>query len=258
VAIPSVSISILGGSSPSASVSNGSVIVSSTSSSSSSTLSSTSSIPTTSSSVVIVLQTTTSGNQVITATITSTPTADQSAAASATNTDLSDDTSDSSGGHLTRNTIIAIVVVASCVGGAIVIWTVIRKWKFAPSDEFGERLNPIDWRPNTSAEKGQGSGGGDLEGTNVGHRRNGSRGSNRSFVSADASANNSIRGGGGMGNMIPDLPTHDFTAGAANTSGLAPYGDVRRGPSPTPSMGMGGEQYYRGYGATAMQYGQRG
>ena len=59
-------------------------------------------------------------------------------------------------------------------------------------------------------------------------------------------------------NMIPDLPAHDFTAGAAmggygngyGNGGLAPvggYADLRRGPSPAPPMG---ENYYRGYGAT--------
>jgi len=76
-------------------------------------------------------------------------------------------------------------------------------------------------------------------------------------VSADAHSNPaaSIHGNGN----IPDLPAHDFTAGAqaGHGGGLAPvgaYADLRRGASPTPSMG---DQYYRGYGAT-QQYGGHG
>jgi len=101
--------------------------------------------------------------------------------------------------------------------------------------------------------------GDDLNGAGVGggHRRNGSRGSNRSFVSADAhSMRNTPTPAPGGSNMIPDLPAHDFTAGTAayGNGNLAPvggYADLRRGPSPQP-----GEGYYRGYGAT--QVGQNG
>lgn len=230
---------------PSASSSNSSL------SSTSSQPSSSSSVPPSSSAASTSFSTTTSGNSVVVDTVVATAPTTDNAVASPSNTSTSGAAGDNGGGHLTRNTIIAIVVVASCVGGAVVIWTVIRKWKFAPSDEFGDRLNPIDWRPTSSGDKEEKYG--ELDGTGAGHRRNGSRGSNRSFVSADAQHNNSNIGN--HSNNIPDLPTHDFTAGAAGGGGLAPvgaYADLRRGPSPTPSMGE--QQYYRGYGAT--QYGR--
>jgi len=234
---------------------NPSLIPSSSANSSlSSTGSQSSSTASSSTSQSTSLSTSTSGTSIEISTVVATPTA-QDAASSATNSANTSGAASGSSGHLTRNTIIAIVVVAACVGGAVVIWTVIRKWKFAPSDEFGDRLNPIDWRPS-SGEKEKDSGA--LDAAGASHRRNGSRGSNRSFVSADAHGSNSGHNhNNSNGNMIPDLPSHDFTAGAAvGHGGLAPvgaYADLRRGPSPTPSMG---EQYYRGYGAT--QYGRTG
>jgi len=257
--LPTLSLPILGSASQS-SASSTSSSSSSSSSASSSTASSSSSAPP---SVTQQAQPSSSDSTFL-LTITSSPTANPSSAAPS-NTGTSGAAGDNGGGHLTRNTIIAIVVVAACVGGAVIIWTVIRKWKFAPSEEFGDRLNPIDWRPTSEKDNEKFA---DIDGTGVGHRRRGSGGSNRSFVSADAHSQSSGHGAvggvapnylnnGNGNNMIPDLPQHDFTAGTTANGGLAPvggYADLRRGPSPTPSMG---DHYYRGYGATA-QYGSNG
>jgi len=221
------------------------------SSSSSTTLSSTS---TSSSATPTVDAVSTSGTSVVFQTIIASQSSSQSAPSSSSTANLSG-AANNGGSSLGKNTIIAIAVIGACVGGAVVIWTVIRKWKFAPSDEFGDRLNPIDWRPESDKDMaGSEKFGNNLDGTGVGHRRQGSRGSNRSFVSADA---HSMRNTPtpAPGNMIPDLPAHDFTAGTNGgygNGGLAPvggYADLRRGPSPTPSMTMG-DGYYRGYGAT--------
>lgn len=134
-------------------------------------------------------------------------------------------------------------------------------------------MNPIDWRPTSGGEDKYGAGvpseKNEIEGTGVGHRRRGSGGSNRSFVSADAHngmnpAASSIpahHASSGSGGMIADLPAHDFTAGPAGNEysygshqqqqGLAPiggYADLRRGTSPSPVPSLNGG--YGGYGAT--------
>ncbi|KZS95733.1 hypothetical protein SISNIDRAFT_494043 [Sistotremastrum niveocremeum HHB9708] len=156
---------------------------------------------------------------------------------------------------LSKNTIIAIIVIASCVGGAALIWTVIRKWKLGTSSDFDARLNPIDWQPTTG-----------LDGPEmVQHRRGPSGGSNRSFGSADAHMNSSTTGltrgqtqrsthsagsPGGYDNsnsLIPDLPSHDFTAGSAHLAPIGGYADLARGGMDSGSNGLArGPSYNRG------------
>ncbi|GAA5880193.1 hypothetical protein JCM1840_004874 [Sporobolomyces johnsonii] len=63
---------------------------------------------------------------------------------SASSTSSSDNSSSSSGG-LGHGTLIAIIVVASCVAGVAAIWTIIRKTKFSPSRRFEAKLEPIDF-----------------------------------------------------------------------------------------------------------------
>ncbi|TFY52482.1 hypothetical protein EVG20_g10531, partial [Dentipellis fragilis] len=48
---------------------------------------------------------------------------------------------------LSHTTLTIIIVLASCIGGSAIIWTVIRKWKFRPSSQFEDRMQPIDWQP---------------------------------------------------------------------------------------------------------------
>ncbi len=115
----------------------------------------------------------------------------------------------------TRNMVIIIIAsVAGGIGVIALLWTIFRKWKLSPSDQFEERLNPIDWQPT----------GGMAE-----HHRAGSLHSNRS-IHPEVQAKT---------NFISDLPSHDFTAGPAGGGrGLAPvggYADLHRGPSPVQS-----------------------
>lgn len=169
-------------------------------------------------------------------TITSTAPQESQTAATANVGDASGGASNSSSGHIARNTIIAIAAIGGSVALIALLWTVFRKWKLRPTDNFEERLNPIDWNPTSSdpvmAQR---------------ERKRASIGSNRSFGSADA---HSTRG------FINDIPNHDFTAGPRVPNSLAPgggngmYPEMTRGPSrgPYDTRPNGG-----GYGAT--QYG---
>lgn len=152
---------------------------------------------------------------------------------------------------ITRNTIISLVVVASCIGGAIAIWTVIRKWKLSPSERFDDRMQPIDWAPTGGA-----AGARDGVNTEKTHHRAGSNGSHGSFTSGGVGQSElghtgaksvySDATGHGNGNaqygaQAQDFPPpHDFTAGAygqyqGQQYAGAGYADLRRGPSVTES-----------------------
>lgn len=181
------------------------------------------------------------------------PAAEQSAAAQAKTA------------KITRNTIISLVVIASCIGGAVAIWTVIRKWKLSPSERFDDRMQPIDWAPTGGA----GGARDEVIGEKA-HRRVGSAGSHGSFTSggvgqsevghSGAKSIYSDATGHGNGNaqygvQAQDFPpAHDFTAGAA-LGGYGPYqgqqyagagyADLRRGPSVTESNYSNGT-YSRG------------
>lgn len=157
---------------------------------------------------------------------------------------------------ITRNTIISLVVIASCIGGAIAIWTVIRKWKLSPSERFDDRMQPIDWAPTNGAAGLRD----DPLAEKASHRRAGSAGSHGSFTSGGVGQSELGHGGAksvysdatGHGNVNAQYgaqaqdfpPPHDFTAGA-NMGGYgqyqgqqyagAGYADLRRGPSVTES-----------------------
>ncbi|CAE6421056.1 hypothetical protein ACGC1H_006689 [Rhizoctonia solani] len=175
---------------------------------------------------------------------------------------------------ITRNTIVSLVVIASCIGGAVAIWTVIRKWKLSPSEKFDDRMQPIDWAPppahgaaeNVIEEKSK-------------HRRGGSGASHGSFTSGGVGQSEQGHGAKyadsqhGYGPQSQDFPpAHDFTAGTAQPGGYGQYyggqhpggpgyADLQRGPSlseSTYSHGANvsrGMSYSRGHGAYDSQSG---
>ncbi|CAE6396754.1 unnamed protein product [Rhizoctonia solani] len=177
---------------------------------------------------------------------------------------------------ITRNTIVSLVVVASCIGGAIGIWTVIRKWKLSPSEKFDDRMQPIDWAPPPNGvtedaieEKSK-------------HRRAGSGASHGSFTSGGVGQSEQGHGakyadsqhGHAYGAQPQDFPPpHDFTAGATQPGGYGQYyggqqyaagpgyADLQRGPSVSESTYSHGASvsrglsYSRGHGAYDSQSG---
>jgi hypothetical protein len=131
-----------------------------------------------------------------------------------------------SGSSSKHTTITVLIVIASAIAGVAIIWTIIRKWKFRPSSQFEDRMQPIDWQPTACPEDGL-----------PGHRRMGSNAS--SFHSASHNDNMAGRGVGGGLDVVPTmapLPDHDFTAGPAHLAPVGGYADLARGPSPQPQM----------------------
>ncbi|KAH8922645.1 hypothetical protein BT69DRAFT_1297750 [Atractiella rhizophila] len=47
---------------------------------------------------------------------------------------------------------IILIVVGSSIGGAFLIWTLIRKWRFSSSKRFQERMRPISFGPGEGAD----------------------------------------------------------------------------------------------------------
>jgi hypothetical protein len=151
---------------------------------------------------------------------------------SATPTAAASDNSQVGGSSLSHTTLTIIIVLAASVGGCAIIWTIIRKWKFRPSAEFEDRLEPIDWQP-TVHDSGLPT-----------HRRVPSNAS--SFHSAGTEHGGLARSGSQNGaatynNNVParsltPLPEHDFTPGAATLAPVGGYADLARGPSPQPQM----------------------
>ncbi|KAF8683352.1 hypothetical protein RHS04_01870 [Rhizoctonia solani] len=163
---------------------------------------------------------------------------------------------------ITKNTIIVLVVIAACIGGAMAIWTVIRKWKLSPSEKFDDRMQPIDWTPPTNgiAE--------DAIEEKTKHRRVGSGASHGSFTSGGVPQ--SDQGHGAKAGTYADSqrghgygpqdfpPPHDFTAGAAQPdaygqyyggqqyAGGPGYADLQRGPSVSESTYSHGASVSRG------------
>ncbi|KAG8898415.1 hypothetical protein FRB99_007444 [Tulasnella sp. 403] len=141
--------------------------------------------------------------------------------------DAQNDSSNNSANTFGRNSMIAIVVIASCVGGAAAIWTLIRKWKLGPSARFEDRMQPIEWSPDMGAGTEPGFPGVNREKDAASisgekHKRAGSAGSHGSFHSGDVEHANVGRNVTGNGNMFADQnpsgyapEAHDFTAGAA-------------------------------------------
>jgi hypothetical protein len=118
-----------------------------------------------------------------------------------------------------------LVVIAASIGGCVIVWTIIRKWKLRPSSQVKDRLEPVNWQPA------------DHDSGLPAHRTGPSNAS--SFHSA---GHNSMMGlsrsdSGGAYNAARNLtpiPDHDFTTGPA--AAVGGYADLARGPSPQPPM----------------------
>jgi hypothetical protein len=159
----------------------------------------------------------------------STPTPSTSDTPAPSPTDESQQTTPSpspSSGGISKQTIIILVVVGSCIVGAGLIWTIVRKWKFRPSRDFEGRLAPIDWHPsrpsNDMTERQR-------RGQSIGSQLSGVPSSDHASIRRNVFAPDAP-------SLAPDFPpAHDFTAGYA------------RGPSPQP-LGRGLSGNRGGYG----------
>jgi hypothetical protein len=120
-----------------------------------------------------------------------------------------------------------LIVIAASVGAAIIIWTIIRKWKFRPSSDFEGRMQPIDWQPGSDEDTGFSS-----------QRRRMSNASSFHSGSSHGHGDDQFRGqAGGHGTTaLSPIPDHDFTAGATHLATIGGYADLARGPSPQPTM----------------------
>jgi hypothetical protein len=137
-----------------------------------------------------------------------------------------------SGSSKTKNTtLMVIIIVASCVAGVAILWTVFRKWKLGRSSKFDERLQPIDWHPTGAEDTAQrrfSSGASSLH-SGVGHGNSAGR---------SVEAHNGSEHGHGIPNRTHQfaIPDHDFTAGPSTLTAVGGYADLARGPSPQPPM----------------------
>ncbi|KAI0048325.1 hypothetical protein FA95DRAFT_1079943 [Auriscalpium vulgare] len=138
-----------------------------------------------------------------------------------------------SSSSLSHTALTIIIVLASCIGGTAIIWTIIRKWKFRPSTRFEDRLEPIDWQPAAEHDTGLPT-----------HRRGPSNAS--SFHSSGHEGGAALSRGNSYGatsdgrapgtTTLNPIPDHDFTAGAPSLAPVGGYADLARGPSPQPQM----------------------
>jgi hypothetical protein len=125
-----------------------------------------------------------------------------------------------SSGSLSKTGKVSLTVIgaiAGSIGGVALIWTIIRKWKFRPSAEFEDRMQPINWQPTDSNDEGLAS-----------HRRSVAS----SFHSAGHESG--VTGYGATSNHGHSVANHDFTAGAPSLMPIGGYADLNRGPSPQP------------------------
>ncbi|KAI6162080.1 hypothetical protein EDD17DRAFT_1819111 [Pisolithus thermaeus] len=99
---------------------------------------------------------------------------------------------------LSHTAVTVLIVIAVSIGAAVILWTVIRKWKFRPSSNFEDRMQPIDWRPD------------------------GRRGQRHS---RHAPSHLQRRG------CSSSIPDHDFTPGPAHFAPVGGYADLARGPT---------------------------
>jgi len=190
-------------------------------------------------------------------------------------TSTPDTSSSDSASTFGKNTIIAIAVIAGCVGGAAAIWTLIRKWKLGPSAKFEDRMQPIEWSPD--GEPGLPGGarekGAALTAAAIGSgeklHRSGSTGSAGSFHSAGENLGRNVTGNG---NMFAEQEPHDFTAPAQtyhqydygnnvgyvdlhrNNSTGAPGADLSRALSNGGRPGYGHEYAQDGYAANGYEH----
>jgi hypothetical protein len=118
-----------------------------------------------------------------------------------------------------------LIIIAASIGGCVIVWTIIRKWKFRPSSQFEDRLEPVDWQPA------------DHDSGLPTHRRVPSNASSFHSAGHDNIMGLSRSDSGGAYNAARNLtpiPDHDFTAGPA--AAVGGYADLARGPSPQPPM----------------------
>jgi hypothetical protein len=123
--------------------------------------------------------------------------------------------------HTTRT---ILIVLAASVGGCAIIWTVIRKWKFRPSAEFEDRLEPVNWQP---AEHDSGL---------PTHRKMPSNASSFHSAGHENMAGLGRSNSNAAPRSLSPLPDHDFTAGAATLAPGGGYADLARGPGLQPQM----------------------
>jgi hypothetical protein len=131
---------------------------------------------------------------------------------------------------------VSMAVVGGIIGavaGVALIWTIIRKWKFKPSDEFEDRMRPIDWQPTDPNDSGLPS------------NRHSVASSFHSGAHGDNLAGRGGYGATGAANAsLQPVPEHDFTA----TAPVGGYADLARGPSvgrgPSPPMAQYGQNAY--------------
>lgn len=118
-----------------------------------------------------------------------------------------------------------LIIIAVSIGASAIIWTVIRKWKFSPSSNFEDRMQPIDWQPDCGENGG-------LPGA---HRPVSIASSfqSNSHIGSDDHSRAQI----GARTLGP-LPDHDFTPGPAQLAPVGGYADLTRGVSPGPEPAM--------------------
>lgn len=121
-----------------------------------------------------------------------------------------------------------LVVIAASVGASVIVWTIIRKWKFRPSSDFEGRMQPIDWQPGGSNE----------DAGLPSQRRPLSRASSFHSGSGNTHVDDQMRGpmGGYGASALNPIPDHDFTAGPVHFAPVGGYADLARGPSTQPMM----------------------
>jgi len=110
-----------------------------------------------------------------------------------------------------------------------IIWTIIRKWKLNKSDNFEDRMQPIDWEPTMGHDNGLPV----HHRTSVASSFHSGAGHHDANVTGYGEAYGSADHNHGAAELGP-LPDHDFTAGTANQH-LAPvggYADLSRGAGP--------------------------
>jgi hypothetical protein len=166
-----------------------------------------------------------------------------------------------------KTTFTVLGVIAACVGGLFVLWTVIRKWKFRPSKNFEDRLQPIDWQPT----EGNDNAGVAANRRSVASSFHSSGHSDENIAGRGVGAGVGAGGYGATGTNAHAygsdhghgaLPDHDFTAPAASLAPGAGYADLARGPSPQPYGAPQMAQYdhagapaaYGGYSAQQHQH----
>lgn len=119
---------------------------------------------------------------------------------------------------LSHTALTVLIIIAVSVGASTIVWTIIRKWKFRPSSNFEDRMQPIDWQPG----KGE-------DGDVAGSQR---RLSDASSFHSRPQSSEDHKSGNQPGSVSPVLD-HDFTPGAHPVGG---YANLARGHSPQPMM----------------------